>query len=125
MKHLHGSRVFVQSAGVHGGAEVDGFAVEALREAGIDISRHRPRSFKEMEAYGEDFSSYDLMVSFTPSAHRRGIEYTRSSALDVAYWPTMDPSIVEGSRDQRLDAYRALRDGLWERIEREFGGGSG
>lgn len=125
MKHLYGSRVFVQSAGVHGSDEVDGFAVAALCEVGIDISSHKPRSFEEMEAYGEDFSSYELMVSFTPAAQRRGIEYTRSSALEVVYWPTMDPSIVEGSRDQRLDAYRALRDGLWERIEQEFGSGEG
>jgi len=123
MKQLHGSRIYVQSVGVAECAGVDGFAVEVLREIGIDISRHQPRTFDEMEAYGDDFSSYDMIVSFSPAAHRRGLEYTRHSSLEAVYWPTQDPTVVEGSREVRLDAYRALRDHIHRRIVEAFGPG--
>lgn len=121
MKSLHGRQVFVQSAGAREGGVLDGFAVEVMREEGIDISAHRPRSFEEMEAYGEDFSAYDMIVSFTPAAHRHAIEYTRHSALGVVYWPTLDPTLAEGSREVRLQAFREVRDGIRARIEKEFG----
>jgi len=41
-------------------------------------------------------------------------------AVDVEYWPTMDPTVIEGSREQRLDAYRAVRDELTKKIEARF-----
>ncbi len=121
MKSIHGRRVYVQSTGVRGGVPLDGFAVGVLQEIDIDISSHQPRTFEEMEAYGEDFSSYDMIVSFTPAAHRRALEYTRHSALETAYWPTLDPTISEGSRAQRLHAYRELRDHIFRQIEAVFG----
>jgi len=116
-----GERVFVQSAGVRSGLPVDGFAVAVLGELGIDISHHCPRSFDEMESYGEDFSAYDLLVAFTPAAQRRALEYTRHASLDVAYWPTLDPSAVEGSRPQRLEVYRQTRDAILGRIRNLLG----
>ena len=115
-KWLFGSHVFVQSAGVRTDIPLDPFAVEVMAEIGIDISLHRPRSFDEMESYGEDFASYDLLVAFTPAAQRRALEYTRHASLQVAYWPTADPSAVEGSRAQRLDAYRETRDIILGRV---------
>ncbi len=122
-KWLCGDRVFVQSAGVRGGFPLDLFAVEAMSEFGIDISQHRPRSFDELEAYGEDFASYDMLVAFTPAAQRRALEYTRHTSLAVEYWPTEDPSTREGSRDQRLEAYRGTRDVILERVRGLFGPG--
>ncbi len=119
-KWLCGSRVFVQSAGVRTGASVDPFAVEVMAEFGIDISQHRPRSFDEMEQYGEDFASYDMLVAFTPAAQRRALEYTRHASLQVAYWPTADPSVIEGSRAQSLDAYRETRDAIHSRVRNLF-----
>ena len=115
-KWLCGSRVFVQSAGVREGGEVDPFAVEVMAELGIDIARHRPRSFTELESYGEDFAGYDLLVAFTPAAQRRALEYTRHASLAVDYWPTADPSAMEGNREQRLDAYRDVRDAILLRV---------
>lgn len=123
LKWMHGQQIFVQSAGVLGGLPLDGFAVEVLREIGVDIARHQPRTFAEMEAYGEDFGAYEMIVSFTPAAHRRALEYTRHSALQAVYWPTEDPTIAEGSREQRLNAYRTVRDRIRERIEEVFGPG--
>ena len=119
-KWLCGRHVFVQSAGVRSGNSLDPFAVEVTAELGIDISHHRPRSFDEMESYGEDFASYDVIVAFTPAAQLRALEYTRHASLDVAYWPTADPSVVEGSREQRLEAYRAMRDAILGRVRDLF-----
>ena len=77
MKHFHGRRVYVQSAGVFNDLEVDGFMVAVAEEVGIDISRHRARSFDDMEEWGEDIDSYDLIIALSPGAQRRALEYTR------------------------------------------------
>ncbi|MBO6782770.1 MAG: low molecular weight phosphatase family protein [Alphaproteobacteria bacterium] len=116
MKHLVGHRVYVDSAGVQlNGEEPDGFAIAAMREIGLDISRHHPKSFDDL---GDD--SVDLIVTFTPQAQHRAMEFTRTIACDVEYWPTMHPADVTGSREERLQAYRDLRDMLFDRIRTRF-----
>ncbi len=109
-KHHFGSRIYIDSVGVREG-QVDPFAVEVLAEAGIDASRHVPKRMDDLLD-----TSFDLIVSLSPEAHHRSIELTRTSAAEVEYWNTLDPSLVEGNRDTRLQAYRALRDFLTERI---------
>lgn len=113
-KHLYRQRVFVDSAGVRPG-RLDDFAVEVMDEIGIDISRHRPKSFEDLED-----DSFDLIVSLSPEAQHRAVEMTRSMACDVVLWNTLDPSIVEGNRETRLDAYRMVRDQLFRQIRRHF-----
>ena len=120
MKKLHGRHVFVQSAGVIHDIDTDGFMIAAAAEIGIDISRHRPRSFDEMEAWGDDFGAYDLIVALSPGAQRRALEYTRHCALEVVYWPTLDPTGIGESREQRLHAYRQTRDQILDAIRRAF-----
>lgn len=110
-KHLFGREIYFQSAGVRTG-EVDGFAVAAMDEIGIDMSRHKPHTFEELEDAG-----FDLIVTLSPEAHHRALEFTRSLAVDVIYWPTLDPTAVQGSRDHVLDAYRGVREGLMTRIK--------
>lgn len=102
------------SAGVRPG-ELDLFAVEAMDEIGVDIARHRPKSFQDLED-----ESYDLIISLSPEAQHRAIELTRAMACEVCFWNTLDPSIVEGSREMRMDAYRMVRDQLLKRIKGEF-----
>lgn len=114
MKHLHGRRVYIDSVGVREG-ELDPFAVAVMAEIGIDIGRHRCKTFDELAD-----SSFDLVVSLSPEAHHRAIEMTRTMACDVEFWNTFDVSTVEGSRETRLAAYRAMRDGLAERLRRRF-----
>jgi protein-tyrosine-phosphatase len=114
MKHYHGHQVWVQSVGVHRG-QLDPFAVMAMDEIGIDISAHKPRSFDEIED-----SFFDMVVSLSPEAQHHAVEMTRSMACQVLFWPTLDPSMVEGSRETRLDAYRAVRDQLSQRILQQF-----
>lgn len=114
MKYLHGRRVFVQSAGVHVG-ELDPLAVEVLDEVGVDMSRHRPRRFEQLD---DDF--FDLVVSLSPEAHHQAVLLTHDHACDLEFWHMPDPSLVEGSRDQRLAAYRSLRDDLLRRLRARF-----
>jgi protein-tyrosine-phosphatase len=113
-KMLHGRRIFVDSVGMRPG-ELDPFAVAVMDEIGIDISRHRPKTFDNLED-----TSFDLIVSLSPEAHHRALEMTRTMACEVEFWNTFDPSIVEGSREVRLDAYREVRDTLARRIRERF-----
>lgn len=114
MRHLFGRSVYVDSVGVRRG-ELDPLTVEAMDEIGIEIGKHKPKSFDEFED-----TSFDLVVTLSPEAQHKAVELTRTSAAVIEYWPTMDPAIVEGSRDQRLAAYRAVRDELQRRIAARF-----
>ena len=114
LRFLHGRRIFVQSAGVRA-SMVDPFAVEVMDEIGIDISRHKSRSFEQLD---DEF--FDVVISLAPEAQHRAVELTRASHCELKYWQMPDPSVVEGSRDTRLEAYRALRDLLMRRIRAEF-----
>ncbi len=109
-KRLVGRAVYIQSAGVRPGAH-DPFVDAVMDELGLDSGRHRPRRFEELED-----DNFDMIVTLSPEAHHRALDYTRAMAVEVAYWPTADPTVVEGSRDQRLDAYRATREGLQRRL---------
>lgn len=111
-KHYFGREVFTGSAGLRKG-ELDPFAVAALEEIGIDISKHRPRTFDDLED-----DNFDMIISLSPEAHHRALEFTRSAAIEAAYWPTIDPTAVQGSREQMLDAYRGVRDELVKRIRK-------
>lgn len=110
--------IYVGSAGVRKD-ELDPFAVAVLDEIGIDISKHKPMTFEELEDW--EGLNFDLIVSLAPEAHHKALDLTRTIAADVEYWPTQDPTAVEGSREQRLDAYREVRDQLLDRIRKRFG----
>ncbi len=114
LKHFLGHRVYVDSCGVRT-SDVDGFAVAVMEEIGIDISKHRPKSFDDLED-----TSFDLILSLSPEAQHSAVELTRTMACDVEFWNTFDPSMVEGSREARLDAYRKVRDQLEARIHQRF-----
>jgi protein-tyrosine-phosphatase len=94
-------------------------SLSPLDEIGIDLTKHRPRTFEELEDL--DGLNFDLIVTLSPEAHHRALELTRTLAVDVEYWPTVDPTRTEGSREQRLDSYRDLRDHLMTRIKQRFG----
>ncbi len=116
LRHLMGKQIYVDSAGVRRG-ETDAFAVAAMDEIGIDMTRHKPRSLDDLED-----TSFDLIITLAPEAHHRALELTRTMAVDVEYWPTLDPSAVaSGNREQILQSYRAVRDQLFERIKARFG----
>jgi protein-tyrosine-phosphatase len=114
MRHLSAKSIYVESAGVRAGA-LDPLAVEVMEEIGLEIGKHRPRRFEDLED-----GSFDLVITLSPEAQHKAVELTRTAATKVEYWPTMDPTAVEGSREQRLIAYRAVRDQLLERLKQRF-----
>ncbi|HXZ47056.1 MAG TPA: arsenate reductase ArsC [Pseudolabrys sp.] len=118
LQQMFGKSVYVGSAGVQKG-ELDPFAVAVMEEIGIDIARHKPVTFEELDEL--EGLNFDLIVTLSPPAHHRALELTRTTAAEVEYWPTMDPTATEGNREQRLDAYRELRDQLTARIRERFG----
>ena len=117
-KRLIGPATYVASAGVRK-RDLDPFTVAVLEEVGVDLGRHRPMTFEELEDW--EGLNFDLIVTLAPEAHHKALELTRSIAAEVEYWPTPDPSAVEGTREQRLAAYREVRDQLTERIKSRFG----
>jgi protein-tyrosine-phosphatase len=110
-KHYFGRQVYFASAGVKSG-KIDPFAVAVMDEIGIDMSKHRPHRFEDLED-----SYFDLVVTLSPQAHHKALELTRTLASEVVYWPTLDATAVEGSREHMLDSYRQVRDGLFQRIK--------
>ncbi|MFO1091608.1 MAG: low molecular weight phosphatase family protein [Hyphomicrobiales bacterium] len=116
MRHFYGHKVYVASCGVRPG-ERDPFVDAVLHEMGIELGKFRPKSFDDIE----DSSSFDVVVSLSPEAHHKALELTRTNSIIAEYWPTMDPSVATGSREQILDSYRAVRDGLVKRIRARFG----
>ena len=114
MRHLFGRFVYVESAGVRAG-DLDPLAVEVMDEIGIEIGKHKPRRFEDLED-----SSFDLAITLSPEAHHKAMELTRTSAMEVEYWPTQDATAYEGSREQMLEAYRGVRDELMRKIMARF-----
>ena len=122
-KYLFGNSTYAVSAGVRKG-ENDPFAIAVMDEIGLNIGRHKPQTFEELEDL--EGLKFDLIVTLSPPAHHRALELTRSAPVEVEYWPTVDPTAAEGNREQRLSAYRELRDQLMTQIRGRFGGaGSG
>ena len=118
LKHLLGHVIYVDSAGARS-SEIDGFAVEVMDEIGIDISKHKAKTFDDLED-----SSFDTVISLSPEAQHKAVEMTRVMACEVEFWNTFDPTIIEGNREIRLDAYRQVRDQLMTKIKERFPSGT-
>lgn len=121
MKKFYGQRAYVQSAGVRNDMEIDGFSIAVCREIGIELERHRARSFEEMKDWGDDLSGFDLIVALSPASQRHALELTRFYHLDVEYWPILDPTGLGEDRDSKLAAYRQARDQIRDRMIARFG----
>ena len=121
MKKLYGQRAYVQSAGVKNDMEVDGFSIAVCKELGIELSRHRSRSFEEMKEYGDDLSGFDLVVALSPASRKQALDLTRHYHLDVEYWPIMDPTGIGETREAKLTAYRQTRDQIRAKMIERFG----
>ena len=121
MKKFYGTRAYVQSAGVKGDMEVDGFSVAVCREIGVPLDRHRTRSFDQMEHWGDDLGAFDLIVALTPASQRRALDLTGTLAAEVEYWPILDPTGLGEGREAKLAAYRQARDMIRARMIARFG----
>ena len=118
-KRFYGTRAFVDSCGRKpdpAGEGIDPVVVAVMDELGLDVSDHQPKTFAQLED-----DSFDVVVSLTPEAQHRAVELSRDRSVEIEYWPTHDPTLVDGSREARLEAYREVRDALAEQIKRRFG----
>ena len=121
MKKLYGMDCYIQSVGVKNDLEIDGFAITVCKEIGVELSRHRSRSFDEMEEWGDDLSSFDLVLALSPASQRRALDLTQFYHLEVEYWPILDPTGLGDNREDRLVLYRQARDQIIERLTARFG----
>lgn len=121
MKKFYGHETYVQSAGVLADMDVDGFAISVCTELGIELARHKTRSFDEMQKLGDELSSFDLIVALSPASQSKAKEITRFYALQVEYWSIMDPTATGETRHQKLEAYRQARDQIIEQLIAKFG----
>ncbi len=121
MKKFYGMATYVQSAGVHNDLEIDGFCIAVCQEMGVELSRHRSRSFDEMERWGDDLSSFDLIVALSPASKAQALELTRIFHLDVEFWPITDPTGIGETREAKLDSYRQTRDQIIGKLKERFG----
>ena len=117
LQHMFPQGLYVKSAGARKG-ELDPFAVAVMGELGQDISSHKPQTFEDLDDW--EGLNFDLIITLSPEAHHKALELTRTMAADVEYWPTPDPTGMEGNREQKLQAYREVCDGLSMRIRRRF-----
>lgn len=120
LKRALGDRVYVDSCGLkhepsEAGEGADPFVRAVMEEISVDLASHAPKTFDELED-----ASFDLVISLTPEAQHRAVEMTRGRAAEIEYWPTFDPTLAEGSREARLEAYREVRDHLAKRIAERF-----
>jgi protein-tyrosine-phosphatase len=122
MKKFYGQRAYVQSAGVKNDMEIDGFSVAVCAEMGIELSRHRSRSFEEMQDLGDDLGQYDLIVALTPASQKLALDLTKTSHVTVEFWPIIDPTALgNDNREAKLAAYRQVRDQIAARLIERFG----
>ena len=121
MKKLYGTGTYVQSVGVINDLEIDGFSITVCDEIGVELSRHRSRSFDEMERWGDDLSSFDLIVALSPASQRRALELTRLFHLTVEYWPILDPTGIGENREMKLVSYRQTRDQIVSKLREKWG----
>ena len=121
MKKLYGTGTYVQSVGVINDLEIDGFSIAVCDEIGVELSRHRSRSFDEMERWGDDLSSFDLIVALSPASQRRALELTRLFHLTVEYWPILDPTGIGETREMKLVSYRQTRDQIVSKLREKWG----
>ena len=121
MKKFYGTDCYIQSVGVKNDLEIDGFSIAVCAELGVELSRHRSRSFDEMQDWGDDLSSFDLVLALSPASQRRALDLTRFYHLEVEYWPILDPTGLGGNREASLVSYRQARDQIIDRLTSRFG----
>ncbi len=112
----YGRHIYVDSAGLQK-SERDPFMLAALREVGIEFDSDQPRVLEEV-----DYEGVDLVIALSPEAHERAKEMLRATAVELLYWPIPDATQVGGTREQRMTAFREVRETLEKRIREEIGG---
>lgn len=121
MKKMFGQDIYVQSAGVRSDLDINGYAVAVCKEIDVELSRHRARSLLEMPNFGDDLASFELIVALSPAAQKMASEHTRLFALELEYWPVLDPTGIAEKREENLLYFRKTRDQIRGKIIDRFG----
>ena len=121
MKQLFGTETYVQSAGLKNDLEIDGFAITVCHEIDVELARHQSRSFEEMEQFGDQLSSFDMIIALSPASYARAQELTKLFHLEVLFWDTSDPPSTGETRESKLDAYRKTRDEIIAQLKAQWG----
>jgi arsenate reductase (thioredoxin) len=109
LRHDGGDRFDVFSAGTRP-TTVRPEAIAALAELGIDISGQRSKSVDEFA--GREF---DFVI--TVCDHAAEACPTFPGKTQHIHWSFEDPAAVEGSAEERLAAFRRIRDQIRERLK--------
>jgi arsenate reductase len=104
LRDMAGDRFDVWSAGVEP-SSVRPEAVEAMQEIGIDISSHRSKSVDEFA--GQQF---DYVITVCENAAENCPIFPSSD--ERIHWSFPDPAVASGGHEQRLAAFRAVRDDI-------------
>ncbi len=120
-KLYYGKKIFFQSAGILNDLEIDGFAISVCEEIGIKLAKHQPRSFLDMDQWGDRIDSFDLVVALSETSKRKVIEATKSYAVKVIYWPIFDPTVAVNRREEKIANYRKTRDQISAKLIDFFG----
>lgn len=112
LRTLCGERFEADSAGLEPG-ELSPLAVEVMREAGVDISGHRPESVMD-KVRSQRHYSYVITVCDESAAERCPVF---PGAVHREHWSFPDPAAIEGSHETRLSQVREVRDAIRRRIE--------
>ena len=120
-KLYYGKKIFIQSAGILNDFEIDGFAISVCEEIGIKLAKHQPRSFLDMDQWGDRIDSFDLVVALSETSKRKVIESTKSYAVKVIYWPIFDPTVAVHRREEKIANYRKTRDQISAKLIDFFG----
>jgi len=120
LKQHIGNRVYVQSAGVASDRDIDGFSISVCAEVGVELTKHKVRSFQELAEWGEDLEGYDLIIALSSTSANVAREFTADAAVDVEFWDIADPTATGETREAKLDAYRAIREDIQKRITKRF-----
>ncbi len=121
MKKLYGHRTYVQSAGVRGEMDIDGYAVAVCQEIGVELSQHRTRAMHAMRGLEDDLASFELIVALSPAALSMASKHQRYFALELIYWHVLDPTGMSERREECLDYFRTTRDQIMDLIVNHFG----
>ena len=110
LRHDAGAAFEVYSAGTKP-SQVRPEAIAVMREAGIDISSHRSKSVEEFE--GRDF---DYVITVCDNANESCPVFPAKT--ERIHWSIDDPAAVQGPEEERLVAFRRIRDELRMRLRR-------
>lgn len=109
LRHLAGDRFDVASAGTER-THVRPHAIEAMREIGIDISGHWSKTVDELA--GERF---DYVVTVCDRANESCPVFPGTTQR--IHWSFEDPAAVSGTHEEKLHAFRTVRDAIRRRLE--------